>query len=103
MRADGRLGREGRLLRTVVGFSLLVAAIVFGPRAFADDPTGGAHAESVAYDTYTVAPGDTLWGIARVIAPEASAESTVAEIMRLNEMTSASVQPWEQIRIPVAS
>ena len=110
MRADGRLGREGRLLRTFVGLCVLVGTLVFAPRALGVDLAGdaspvGADAameSGSAAVPYVVAEGETLWEIAGTVAPGEPRDATVAEIVRLNAMASSTVRPGEQILVPRA-
>lgn len=98
MRADGRLGREGRLLRTLVGLVVLVGTLALAPRAFA---AGAGEQEPTR--PYVVAEGDTLWAIAAAVEPGTPRDETVAAIMRLNSMSSASLRTGEQILVPVDS
>ncbi len=98
VRADGRLGREGRLLRTLVGFVVLVGALALAPRAFA---SGAGEPEPTR--PYVVAEGDTLWGIARAEEPGTPRDVAIAAIMRLNSMSDASLRPGEQILVPAES
>ncbi len=96
-RADGRLSQEGRLLRTLIGIVVLFSALVVGPRAFA----AGDSADTGSR-TYVVAEGETLWGIANEVAPDAATGQTVARIMSLNHFSSPTIHPGEQILVPVA-
>ncbi len=98
VRADGRLSREGRLLRTLVGFAVLAGTLILAPRAFASgiqdiEPT----------HPYVVTEGETLWEIAGIADPGAPRDATVAHIMRLNHMSSSALRPGEQILVPASS
>jgi len=99
-RTDGRLSQEGRLLRTLIGLVVLCGALVFGPRAFASDdpaaPVGGPAR------TYVVAEGETLWGIAGIVAPGESPDVIVAEIARLNHLSGSTIVTGQQLLVPVA-
>ena len=46
-------------------------------------------------------PGDTLWSIATAIAPNADTQSVIAEIVSLNQLETATVQPGQRLSIPV--
>lgn len=97
MNSTLRLTRRGRIVMgglvaiPVVAVSMLLAA-------------PGALAESEVTDNdfeyMTVLSGDTLWGIAEAIAPDADPRDVVAEIMSLNQLGSASLTPGQEIAIP---
>jgi hypothetical protein len=48
-----------------------------------------------------VGTGDTLWGIAESVAPSEDPREVILEIMRLNGMSDAVVQPGQQLALPV--
>jgi predicted Zn-dependent protease len=49
----------------------------------------------------TIAPGDNLWALAdRYTANGESVQETVDRIMAVNGLTSATVVPGEQLKIP---
>jgi hypothetical protein len=48
----------------------------------------------------TVQPGETLWGIAKAIAPERDPREVVWEIQQINRLANGLVS-GEQIRVPV--
>ena len=73
VRSDGRLGREGRLLRTLVGLVVLVGALALAPRAFASGAGATGTDNTEPTRAYVVADGDTLWAItARNLGPGAT-------------------------------
>ncbi|WP_368496657.1 LysM peptidoglycan-binding domain-containing protein [Herbiconiux sp. A18JL235] len=74
---------------------LAVVALLSGGSAIA---TGAGSAADFEY--VTVAGGQSLWGIAESLAPEADPRDVIAEIMSLNQLTSSSVQPGQRIAIP---
>jgi LysM repeat protein len=49
----------------------------------------------------TVQPGDTLWGIAREIAPGEDPREVIAEIERLNSSVGAVIQAGDELVVPV--
>ena len=51
--------------------------------------------------TVVVGAGDTLWGIAESIAPSADPREVIHEIMRLNGLRDAVVQPGQRLALPV--
>jgi hypothetical protein len=76
--------------------SALTAVALFGGGS-AIATGGGASTE---FDYITVTGGQSLWGIAETIAPEADPRDVIAEIMSLNQLTESSVQPGQRIAVP---
>lgn len=110
MTPDGRLTRQGRLVRTFAFLALVVAGVVLGSGAFAagggefgqdgkgDDPS------VLQVDTYTVSPNETLWEIATSLRGEGEdTRDIVKEIMVLNGMDSAHLDAGQQIFVPLSS
>jgi LysM domain len=88
-----------RRLVAVVGLVLLAALVVVGARALAsvssvppspepaqlgDDPRALDAPTPLAGHTYVVQPGDTLWSIARTIAPDRDPRPVVDALRRAN-------------------
>jgi LysM repeat protein len=89
--------RSARLRRTVVLSVLIVAGAVFGPQAFATEPSS----QPVQLDTYTVGSGETLWSIAANLTPEGrDVRETMADIQQINALSSSQLQAGEQILLP---
>ena len=103
-----RLTRRGRrLVRTaVVTVALLVAlvaAVVAGVGVGASQAGDGAAVPATA--TVVVQPGQTLWGVARSVAPGADVRETVARIKELSGLSGAgadTVRPGQQLVVPAA-
>ena len=103
-----RLTRRGRrLVRTaVVTLALLVAlvtAVVAGVGVGASQAGDGAAVPATA--TVVVQPGQTLWGVARSVAPGADVRETVARIKELSGLSGAgadTVRPGQQLVVPAA-
>jgi ABC-type transport system involved in cytochrome c biogenesis permease component len=92
-----RMTTRGRsVLLTLIAAPLVVAALVFGINA------GGATAtnSSTPLAKVTVVGGETLWSLAKQIAPNADPRDVVADIMSVNRLSSADIQPGEQLAIP---
>lgn len=109
MRPDGRLTRQGRLVRTFAFLVLVGAGTILGSRAFAvnDGRIGqvdlGEDSLVLSADTYTVSPGETLWTIATSLRGEGEdTREIVATIMDLNGMDNARLDSGEQILIPLS-
>jgi hypothetical protein len=89
--------RRGRtVLLTLIASPLVVVALMFGINA------GGATAtnSSTPLAKVTVVGGETLWSLAKQIAPTADPRDVVADIMSVNRLSSADIQPGEQLAIP---
>lgn len=97
-----RLTRRGRIVLTALAALPLVAGILVGSLA-----SGGAVAgiddgsSPVAFETVVVGAGDSLWGIAEQIAPSEDPRDVILEIMRLNGLSDAVVQPGQRLSLPV--
>lgn len=53
--------------------------------------------------TYVVEPGDTLWSIASMIAPDHDPRAVVLEIERVNEAVADGLVPGQTLAIPSPS
>jgi hypothetical protein len=96
------LNRRGRLARTFVVLSLaVVLASVFGLKAGAGtaQPTGSP----ASFIEITVAPGDTLWSLAKRVGGGTDLRTLVDEIASVNSLSGANVEAGQRIRIPVRS
>jgi hypothetical protein len=94
-----RLTRRGRLLLRglVVLAALLVTAVTvlaLARPALAADPPGSAPA------VHVVQPGESLWEVARVVAPAADPRDTVLQIADLNDLASSAVTPGQELVLP---
>jgi LysM repeat protein len=93
-----RLTRRGRL---VVTLALVAASTgVLGlaqPQAFAIGRGDGPVTQRI-----TVRPGETLWGIAERVAPDADPRSTIARLESMNHLASSTVPAGSVLVVPVA-
>ena len=97
-----RLTRRGRrLARTVVVLMAVLTALVLSVTARSSSVEAGNAPAEVATTTVVVQPGQTLWTVARSIAPNADVRDTVARIQGLNGITGSSVRPGQQLVVPV--
>lgn len=91
-----RLTRRGRL--AIVALAAL-ALLVLGPwRAMAGAPAGTI---PTGWTTVTVAPGDTLWGIAEATDPGADPRALIAEIKEANHLPASELTPGQQLAVPI--
>ncbi|GAA2756654.1 hypothetical protein GCM10009872_20140 [Actinopolymorpha rutila] len=99
-----RLTRRGRLVLTTLSALAALALVgVLGLLAQAafDAPAGGS-AGSTATTTITVEPGETMWGIATQLTPNADPRATVDEIARLNDLSRAGdLRVGQRLVVPV--
>lgn len=84
--------RRRRTVGAVVVFTLATGLIT--TNAFASNP---APANQVVPRTVVVESGDTIWSIARTIAPKGGIADLVAELIRLN---GTHLEPGQVVRIP---
>ena len=88
--------------------TLLLAPVALGigaglaqlPAAFAGDPAVTAVGERETFEVRTVAQGETLWAIAESIAGDRDVRDVVHEIMRLNNLSTASLQAGQRLAVP---
>ena len=93
-----RLSRRGRLVFLALGAVLAGSVVIGGGWASADEPR---EAQPVA--TYTVAAGETLWGIAaRIATPADDIRTIVDDLVRLNSLPNAGLHAGQQILVPTA-
>lgn len=90
-----RMTRRGRLV--VLAVALLVVLLPGAWRAMATAQVEGPSTVAV-----TVAPGDTLWGIAAEIDPGADPRALIAEIRELNGLTQSGLVPGQVLVVPAA-
>ena len=100
-----RITRRGyALLTLIVAFPLVIAALGFavnGGGAAAMDPASAASLKSVTFGHVTVQAGESLWQLAAQIAPSADPRDVVSDIVHLNQLSSAVVQPGQTLAIPL--
>nr|NLD41098.1 LysM peptidoglycan-binding domain-containing protein [Actinomycetales bacterium] len=89
------LTARGRLaVRMLVGLVAAVVAIAAGAALGL-----ALRSEPVAGGTVVVGAGDTLWSIAAAV-PGADVRGTVAEIVSLNGLANATIQPGQVLVVP---
>ncbi|CAN5692337.1 hypothetical protein BH18ACT7_BH18ACT7_10510 [soil metagenome] len=91
-----RLTRRGRLAVTFM--TLLATVILLAVAAAQSGSTGGGLAD--APRSVVVEPGDTLWQIAREIAPADSPAVVVAALQEANGLDGGPLQPGQVLAVP---
>jgi LysM repeat protein len=88
--------RGRAVLLTLVATPLVIAALAFGINA------GGATAtsSSTPLAKITVVNGETLWAVAKQLAPNSDPRDVIADIMSVNNLSSADIYPGEHLSIP---
>jgi len=95
-----RLTRRGRAVFTTlaaVPIAVVASVSVLGAGVAAAD--GGAN-PAAPLEVVTVGHGDTLWELAESVAPDEDPREVIADIVRLNGLDSAVVQPGQRIALP---
>ena len=97
-----RLTRRGRVVFTsLAALPLVVWALVavLGSGGAAAD--GGSVLPATSFEYVTIGQGDSLWEIAESIAPDGDPRVLVDEIIRLNGLADAVVEPGQRLALPV--
>jgi len=94
-----RLTERGRRLvaglSIAIGLSIAAATVVTVELGGAD---GGL--ELAGSSTVVVQPGDTLWSIARSVAPDEDSRVVIAAIIDLNGLDGADLLPGAELQLP---
>lgn len=100
--APVRLTRRGRLALVLMLAALLLTAFSLGSQATQASDVAAQGAVSQLEQT-TVQPGESLWSVAQRIAPANDPREVVAQIRRLNGLTSSELQVGQHLLLPVAA
>ncbi|MCU0302028.1 MAG: LysM peptidoglycan-binding domain-containing protein [Candidatus Nanopelagicales bacterium] len=97
-----RLTRRGRAFRAGALVVVLVALAVLGIDRLSARPAlaGTAVPAAPATTTVVVEEGDSLWGIARRVAPSTDPRDVVESIRTLNGMRSNLIHPGQALLVP---
>lgn len=104
MRSKGmrlRLTRRGRCAVTgLVAFAIVGA--FFGSLALTDKAaTAVSDADPSEFQYVTVSAGQSLWSIAETMAPGSDTRDVVAEVVALNALATAVVEPGQRLAVPL--
>jgi hypothetical protein len=96
-----RITRRGRrVLATLVALPVaaaIAAAVVGSGSALASHDAG---APAGTFSTVTVSAGESLWGIAERVAPQADPRDVVDAVVRLNALDGVTLVPGQQLALP---
>ena len=96
-----RITQRGR--RVVAGVIAVPLAVVIGFGAISGGSALASHSEGApagSFETVTVMPGDSLWSIARDVAPQVDPRDVIDEISRLNNLASGELMAGQSLSIP---
>jgi hypothetical protein len=92
--------RRARLARTLFVLSalaLVMAGMIFNQSAVAtDQPNTGAN----TFNYISVMPGDSLWDLAETYAEGQNQQDWIAEVILLNNLSSATLATGDRIALP---
>ena len=97
-RRSARLTRRGRLVLLLALVALVLAAFTLGRSASSQAATSTSAATPYAQTTVHV--GESLWAVAKRVAPGHDPRAVVQEIRELNHLQSASVRAGQQLLLP---
>lgn len=97
-----RLTRRGRVVFGLLA-TVAVAALLAFVAAFAASPALALtqDADGPKFSYVVAQPGDSLWSIASSLDPEADPRDVVAEIVRLNQLSSSGIDAGQAIAVPL--
>ena len=93
-----RLTARGR--RVVAGLSIAIGLSIAAGTVVAIEVDRGSGLRLAGSDTVVVRSGDTLWSIAREVAPEEDPRAVVDAIVELNGLDSVDLLPGAQLQLP---
>lgn len=95
------LTRRGRALMLLALVAVLFAAFSLGRANTQAAPIAGETPATV--EQIIVQPGDSLWVVARRIAPENDPREVISQIRRLNRLGDSQLQAGQQLLLPTAA
>ena len=93
-----RITVRGRRLLLLLFLLLVAVGVVLG-RPGSSQAVQGVEARPVLTQV-TVQDGDTLWSVARQVAPQRDARDVVRQLRRLNHLASWSLRVGQQLLLP---
>lgn len=95
-----RVTRRGRVLLLLTLVVVLFAAFSLG-RARSEAAPVVQPSFSAVHEETTVQAGESLWTVARRIAPANDPREVIAQIRRLNDLASSQLRVGQQLLLPV--
>ena len=96
--ASLRLTSRGRLVMVVLLLvALFAGGVLFGSTSTRATADAGAPRD---YQYLVVQPGQTLWGIAKDVAPQEDPRATIEAIRRLNALQHTGIEAGQRIALP---
>jgi LysM repeat protein len=96
-----RLTRRGRFAVVSVLATLLLVAFLAGRSGTSIASTDAA--PTTPYASTTVQPGETLWAVAKRVAPGHDPRAVIDQITALNHLSGGSLQVGQQLLLPRAA
>lgn len=96
-----RLTRRGRIVVLLALVTLLLLAFTLG--RVGDSQASTSVPEQPSYGQTTVRPGETLWSVARRVAPAHDTRAVVSQLRTLNQLRDGAVQAGQQLLVPATS
>lgn len=84
----------------VVLLAAIAAVLALGIDAARSAAATDEAAAAADYPTVIVQPGDTLWEIARGLAPDDDPREIVQRLLDLNGLTSPIIVPGQELAVP---
>jgi len=99
-----RLTTRGRLLLCASGL-VVALSLISANTALGSNENGVVLGGTTGYESIRVLPGESLWSIARQVAPDfgASTGDIVAMIIEINNLPSSELESGAELLIPVRS
>jgi hypothetical protein len=101
VRASVRLTRRGQLV-VLLALVAVGVAMMLALTGLAGGAAAGTTPTSPASRTVVVQPGQTLWSIARDVAPNADRRDVIARTIELNALPSSAVSAGERLAVPTS-
>ncbi|MFT2817702.1 LysM peptidoglycan-binding domain-containing protein [Leifsonia sp. A12D58] len=99
-----RLTRRGRIVFTTLAAApLIVMALVLAVNGGVASASNAAASGAAAFDYVTISAGESLWDVAETFAPSSDPRDVIADIVSLNQLASADVEPGQRLALPLSN